>query len=82
MKKTENSGGNAGKTKRIGKKVGNIVVIMIAASIFCVVALCTWMFHSLVMETLESECVAFILEFKLFLGGCTCATCQEPKLCS
>ena len=58
MKKTENSGGNAGKTKRIGKKVGNMVVIMIAASIFCVVALCTWMFHSLVMETLESECVA------------------------
>ena len=58
MKKAQSMDKKPQKSKRIGKKVGNVVAIMLAASIFCVVAICTWMFHSLVMETLEQECVA------------------------
>lgn len=50
-------GDERGKKKRIGWKVGNLVILMLAASIFVVVALCIFMFNSLVMETLEKQCV-------------------------
>ena len=37
-----------GKRKRIGQKVGNAVVIMLAISIIVVVAVCVFMFRSLI----------------------------------
>ncbi len=45
-----------GKTKRIGKKVGNVVTIMLAVSIAVVVVICVSMFDALVMEALENQC--------------------------
>ncbi len=43
--------------KRIGKKVGNVVVIMMALSIFAVTAICVVMFESLVVKGMEDQCV-------------------------
>lgn len=45
------------KKKRIGKKVGNVVTIMLAVSIFAVVAICVLMFYDLVMDSLRNQCV-------------------------
>lgn len=45
------------KNKRIGWKVGNLTAIMLIVSIFAVVAICAFMFYSLVMESLENQCV-------------------------
>lgn len=45
------------RSKRIGKKIGTMVAIMLAVSIFCVVGICIFMFDSLVMQTLEKQCV-------------------------
>ena len=46
-----------GKKKRIGWKVGNLVILMLMASMFLVVAVCVFMFYSLIMESLEQRCV-------------------------
>ncbi len=46
-----------GKTRYIGRKVGNVVAIMLVVSIFMVVTLCVTMFHALVMESLEKQCL-------------------------
>lgn len=54
---TEGVGVKKGKTKHIGRKVGNVVVIMLVVSIFMVVTLCVTMFHALVMESLEKQCL-------------------------
>lgn len=44
------------KRKRIGKKVGNVVVIMLAVSIAIAVAVCVQMYHSLVQKMQEKIC--------------------------
>lgn len=44
------------KTKRIGKKVGNVVVVMQAVSIVFAVAVCVNMFNSLVRSLQEKIC--------------------------
>jgi len=45
------------KRKRIGWKVGNLVILMLMASMFLVVAVCVFMFYSLIMKSLEQRCV-------------------------
>ena len=45
------------KKKRIGWKVGNLVILMLMASMFVVVAICIFMFYSLIMDSLEQRCV-------------------------
>ena len=45
------------KNKRIGKKVGNMVTIMLAVSTAVVVTICVLMFDALVMEALENQCI-------------------------
>lgn len=44
------------KTRRIGKKVGNVVVIMQAVSVIFAVAVCVNMFNSLVRSMQEKIC--------------------------
>lgn len=57
MKKIEFSKkGPEGKQTRIGKKVGNVVVIMQIISIVFAVAVCVIMFRSLTMEMLKQRC--------------------------
>ena len=46
------------KTKRIGRKVGNLVAVMLGVSITAVVVLCVLMFYRLTMSMLQSECVS------------------------
>ena len=46
------------KTKRIGRKVGNLVAAMLGVSITLVVLLCVLMFYKLAMTMLQSECVS------------------------
>lgn len=48
--------GKAGKHQRIGWKVGNMVSIMMAVSMAIVVAVCIYMFQSLVLMGLEDQC--------------------------
>lgn len=57
MKTLQNTKGSS-KQKRIGKKVGNVVVIMLAITVVLAVAVCAWMFRSLVFTTLEAQCVS------------------------
>ncbi|MCI8284657.1 MAG: HAMP domain-containing protein [Firmicutes bacterium] len=59
--------GTANKTKRIGKKVGNVVTGMLGISIILVVTLCVGMFYSLAIGMLEQQCVngTNILEYEL-----------------
>ena len=57
MKTLQNTKGSS-KQKRIGKKVGNVVVIMLAITVVLAVAVCAWMFRSLVLTTLEAQCVS------------------------
>ena len=57
MKTLQNAKGSS-KQKRIGKKVGNVVVIMLAITVVLAVAVCAWMFRSLVFTTLEAQCVS------------------------
>lgn len=45
------------KTKRIGRKVGNLVAVMLGVSITLVVLLCVLMFYRLTMSMMQSECV-------------------------
>lgn len=49
--------GKTKKNKRIGQKVGTVVAIMLAVSISLAVAICAVMFNTLVMESLEDQCV-------------------------
>ncbi len=49
--------GKGKKGRRIGQKVGNMVSIMMAVSTFAVVSICVFMFYSLVMESLEEQCI-------------------------
>lgn len=44
------------KNKRIGKKVGNVVVIMQAISVVFAVTICVWMYNSLVRSMQEKIC--------------------------
>lgn len=44
------------KNKRIGKKVGNVVVIMQAISVVFAVAICVWMYNALVRSMQEEIC--------------------------
>ena len=48
---------NDKKTKRIGRKVGNLVAAMLGVSITLVVLLCVLMFYRLTMSMMQSECV-------------------------
>ncbi len=47
-----------GKTKRIGRKVGNLVAAMLGVSITVVVALCVLMFYRLTMSMMQSQCIS------------------------
>lgn len=47
---------SGGKRKRIGKKVGNVVVIMQAVSVVFAVATCVYMYNSLVRSMQEKIC--------------------------
>ncbi len=60
-----------GKRKRIGRKVGNAVVIMLAISIIVVVAVCVFMFRSLITGMLEQRCTngTNMLAYALENGG-------------
>lgn len=44
------------KIRRIGKKVGNVVVIMQAISVVFAVAICVWMYNALVRRMQEEIC--------------------------
>ncbi|MCI8553484.1 MAG: HAMP domain-containing protein [Clostridiales bacterium] len=46
------------KRKRIGKKVGNVFIIMLAASIVAVVALCVVMFRTTINRMLRDRCIS------------------------
>ena len=50
--------GGGQKTKRIGRKVGNLVAAMLGVSITVVVALCVLMFYRLTMSMMQKECVS------------------------
>ena len=54
MKKIQR--GNGGKYKRIGQKVGNMVVIMQVISVIFAVAMCVTMFRSLTTKILRERC--------------------------
>lgn len=45
------------KQRKIGRKVGYMVSIMMTISTIIVVGMCVWMFYSLVMKQLEDQCV-------------------------
>ena len=69
MKKNHFSKGGAGKKyRRIGQKVGNLVVIMQVVSVIFAVAMCVTMFRSLTTKMLKDRCtdgtnmLAYLLE--------------------
>ncbi len=49
---------NKQKTKRIGRKVGNLVAALLGMSITLVVVLCVLMFYRLTMSIMQDECVS------------------------
>ncbi len=49
---------NKDKTKRIGRKVGNLVAAMLGVSITLVVVLCVLMFYRLTMSMMQNECIS------------------------
>ncbi len=51
------SGNEEQKMKRIGRKVGNLVAVMLGVSITLVVLLCVLMFYRLTMSMMQNECV-------------------------
>ena len=55
------------KCRQIGRKVGNLVALMLGVSITVVVALCVLMFYRLTMSTMQSVCVsgANVLAYEL-----------------
>ncbi|MCI8714462.1 MAG: HAMP domain-containing protein [Oscillospiraceae bacterium] len=52
------SGREGQKTRRIGRKVGNLVAAMLGISITIVVALCVLMFYRLTMSMMQSQCTS------------------------
>ena len=52
------SGNDKQKMKRIGRKVGNLVAVMLGVSITLVVILCVLMFYRLTMSMMQNECVS------------------------
>ena len=52
------SGNDEQKMKRIGRKVGNLVAVMLGVSITLVVILCVLMFYRLTMSMMQNECVS------------------------
>ena len=52
------SGNDKQKMKRIGRKVGNLVAVMLGVSITLVVILCVLMFYRLTMSMMEDVCVS------------------------
>ncbi len=52
------SGRGGQKTRRIGRKVGNLVAAMLGISITIVVALCVLMFYRLTMSMMQSQCTS------------------------
>ena len=46
------------KSKHIGRKVGNLVAVMLGASIIAVVSLCVIMFYRLTLSIMEDVCVS------------------------
>ncbi len=46
------------KIKHIGRKVGNLVAVMLGVSITLVVVLCVLMFYRLTMSMMQNECVS------------------------
>ena len=58
MKKIQPSQGGTGrKQKRIGQKVGNLVVIMQMISVVFAVGICVIMFRSLTTSMLRDRCI-------------------------
>ena len=51
-------GNDKQKSKRIGRKVGNLVAAMLGVSITLVVVLCVLMFYRLTMSIMQNECVS------------------------
>ena len=52
------NGNNKQKTRRIGRKVGNLVAAILGVSITAVVALCVLMFYRLTMSMMQDVCVS------------------------
>lgn len=61
------------KMKYIGRKVGNLVAVMLGVSITLVVALCLVMFYRLTMSMMQNECVTgtnvLAYELENYSGG-------------
>ena len=49
------AGAAAGRYRRIGQKTGNVVAIMLAVSIVISVAVCSYLFYSLMIQTLTNQ---------------------------
>ena len=58
MAQVAHSGSEKGKIVRIGRKVGNLVAVMLGVSIILVVMLCVLMFYRLTMSMMQNECVS------------------------
>ncbi len=52
------NGNDKNKTKRIGRKVGNLVAALLGVSITLVVVLCVLMFYRLTMSMMQNECIS------------------------
>lgn len=52
------SGNDKNKTKRIGRKVGNLVAALLGVSITLIVMLCVLMFYRLTMSMMQNECIS------------------------
>ena len=64
-------GQSGGKRRRIGQKVGNVVVIMQVVSVVFAVVMCVTMFRSLTTKMLEERCTdgTNMLAYMLSQGG-------------
>ena len=58
MAQVAHSGSEKGKIVRIGRKVGNLVAVMLGVTIILVVMLCVVMFYRLTMSMMQNECVS------------------------
>ena len=58
MAQVAHSGSEKGKIVRIGRKVGNLVAVMLGVTIILVVMLCVLMFYRLTMSMMQNECVS------------------------
>lgn len=57
MESIAHKGSKQQKSKRIGRKVGNLVAAILGVSITLVVVLCVLMFYRLTMSMMQKECV-------------------------